>query len=114
MQYGGKLVGFTVRILKRPYQQAVGPVQQAVEEVLDQYLRTAAADAAFGGCFQIPTAVGIEGLYQLLQIYIDHYLFLRERNCQESPCRRRVHSPASWSSPGGMHCLHPDAAHECR
>ena len=54
-------------------EQSIGTLEQAKQQVLDENLAAATDHAAFGCAFQIALGLGVQRLYQLLQIDIDHF-----------------------------------------
>ncbi|MNZ44356.1 hypothetical protein D3C78_619870 [compost metagenome] len=74
LQHAGQFAGVHPGILQGAGQQAVRALEQAEQQVLDQDLAAAAGHAALGGAFQVAAGRGIEGLDQLLQIDVDHFI----------------------------------------
>ena len=72
LQHAAQLAGIHAGILQGAQQQAVGTLQQAEQQVFHQDLAAGAGDTALGGAFQVAAGFGIERLYQLLQVDIDH------------------------------------------
>ncbi len=52
----------------------VRALEEAQQQVLDEDLVAAAYHAAFGGHLQVALARGVQGLNQLLQVDVDHFI----------------------------------------
>ena len=74
LQRLGQLAGIDLGILQGTRQQAFRALQQAQQQVFDEDLVAAAYHAAFGGHLQIALARGVQGLNQLLQVDVDHFI----------------------------------------
>ena len=72
VQRGAELAEIDLGVLQRSLQQTAFTFEQAEQQVFDEDLAAAASDAALGAALQVTAAVGIQGLYELLQVYVDH------------------------------------------
>ena len=68
-----QIKGIDFGILQGAAEQAIRALEQTEQQVLDQNLAAATYHTALGRKFQIVLGGGVEGLYQLLQIDVDHY-----------------------------------------
>ena len=72
LQHCVQLTGVYVGVLQRTHQQTFGAFQQTQQQVLNQNNARATCHAALGTCLKVTPGSGIQRLYQLLQVYVDH------------------------------------------
>ena len=74
LQRLGQFTGVQLGILQGTRQQTLRALQQAQQQVFDEDLVAATHHAALGGHLQVALARGVQGLNQLLQVDVDHFI----------------------------------------